>query len=290
MKSGIETTGVVSGFADLDKLTAGLQPTDLLILAARPSMGKTALGLQIVQQAAQAGVPGLVFSIEMGATQLLLRMLSSLSAIPSDAIRRGRLTQSDFDSLFVAADDLSKWPMWIDDTPAISITELRSKARRMKKRENIGLLMVDYLQLMRGPKNSQSREQEISEISRSLKALAKELKIPILALSQLNRDLEKRKSRRPMLSDLRESGAIEQDADVVMFIYREEYYLKNKEPKPGTEEHFKWQAEMEQVHGRAEIIIGKQRHGPTGTVPLHFDADITRFTNLAREDGLPERM
>jgi len=263
-------TGVPTEYHDFDKMTAGLQPADLIILAARPSMGKTALAINMVQNAALLHkVPVAVFSLEMSKEQLGMRMLCSISRVDAQRLRTGFLKEQDWPKLTRAVGMLSDAPIYIDDTPAITVLEMRAKARRLKTEHNIGLVVVDYLQLMRGRSNVNSREQEISEISRSLKAMAKELGIPVLALSQLNRSLETRPNKRPQLSDLRESGAIEQDADVIMFIYRDEVYNK---------------AEDNPKRGIAEIIIGKQRNGPTGSLELAFLDHITTFENLARRD------
>jgi replicative DNA helicase len=263
-------TGVPSGFNEFDKMTAGLQPSDMIILAGRPSMGKTALAMNMVQNAAMLSkVPVGVFSLEMSKEQLGMRMLCSISRVDAQNLRTGHISDNDWPNLARAHGMLSESPIYIDDTPAISILEIRAKARRLKTEHNIGLIVVDYLQLMRGRGSADSREQEISEISRSLKAMAKELHIPVIALSQLNRSLESRPDKRPKLSDLRESGAIEQDADVICFIYRDEVYNKSGDnPKKGI----------------AELIIGKQRNGPTGTVHLAFLDRITTFENLARHD------
>jgi len=299
-------SGISTGLTDLDRMMGGLQPSDLVILAARPAMGKTSLVTNIAFNVAKAyvgerqpdgsikrldgGIVGF-FSLEMSSEQLATRIVAEQSGVASYKIRRGEITDDDFTRVADAAREMERLPFYIDQTGGISIAQLTARARRLKRQKGLDLLVVDYLQLLSGSsKKGENRVQELTEITTGLKALAKELAVPVVALSQLSRQVENRDDKRPQLADLRESGSIEQDADVVMFIYREEYYLKNKEPKPGTEEYFKWQAEMEQVHGRAEIIIGKQRHGPTGTVPLHFDADITRFSNLARDDGLPERM
>lgn len=258
-------TGVSSHFKDLDKLTAGFQPSDLIIIAARPSMGKTAFALNIARNAAvDSGVPVGIFSLEMSKEQLVMRMLCSEARVDSHKIRSGFLSQQECAKLLKAAGSFSEVPMYIDDTPAISALELRAKARRMMADRGLGLIIVDYLQLMRGREGTERREQEISEISRSLKALAKELNIPVIALSQLNRKVEERHNKRPVLSDLRESGAIEQDADVIAFIYRDEVY------NPGTTDK-----------GIAEISIGKQRNGPTGEVKLAYINAYTRFENLA---------
>ena len=258
-------TGVPSGFDQFDKMTAGLQSGDLIIVAGRPSMGKTALAMNIVQNTAlQHGTSVGVFSLEMSKAQLGLRLLCSLSKVDSNDLRTGFIKDNDWPKLTRAAGELSQSKIFIDDTPALSVLEMRAKTRRLKAENDIGLVVVDYLQLMRG--RSDSREQEISEISRSLKAMAKELDIPVIALSQLNRSLESRPNKRPQLSDLRESGAIEQDADVICFIYRDEVYNK---------------AEDNPKRGIAELIIGKQRNGPTGTVELAFLGKYTSFENLA---------
>jgi replicative DNA helicase len=268
-------TGVPSGFVDLDQMTAGLQPSDLVILAARPSMGKTSLAMSVAQNACLAfRYPAMVFSLEMSSPQLAERMLCSEARIDSSLLRRGQLQRQDMTNLTVAADAIAKAPMYIDDTPAMTVNEVRARCRRWRANRELfgdkpfGLIVVDYLQLMRGTQQGKNanREQEISEISRGLKALAKELHCPVVALSQLNRGVEQRADKRPMLSDLRESGAIEQDADVIMFIYRDEVYNKEKTDKPGI----------------AEIIIGKQRNGPIGAVELSFVGKFTRFENLSR--------
>ncbi|HVO32168.1 MAG TPA: replicative DNA helicase [bacterium] len=262
-------TGVPTGFSEIDKMTSGLQPGDLIIVAGRPSMGKTAFALNMAENAAlhqefSTGVA--VFSLEMGTDQLVMRMLTSQGRVDAQKLRTGYASQRDLDSLVRAADRLSRAPIYIDDTPAITILEMRAKARRLQSEHGVGLIIVDYLQLMRGrPQAGQeSREREISEISRGLKAIAKELKVPVIALSQLNRGVESRPNKRPMLSDLRESGAIEQDADIVCFIYRDEVYNKETEDK-----------------GIAEVIVGKHRNGPTGMVKLTFLGEYTKFENFA---------
>ncbi len=261
-------TGVPTGFSDLDKMTAGFQPSDLIIIAGRPSMGKTAVALNIAQYAAvHQKVPALVFSLEMSKEALVMRMLCSEARIDSQRMRGGFLNSTDWPKLARAAGALAEAPMYLDDTGAISVLEMRAKARRLQAERGLGLIMVDYLQLMRGRTSNEGREREISEISRGLKALGKELKVPVIALSQLNRSLEQRQDKRPMLSDLRESGAIEQDADVICFVYRDEYYNQASPDK-----------------GIAEFIIGKQRNGPTGTVRLRFFNEYTKFENLAKED------
>lgn len=269
-------TGVPTGFTDLDNMTAGLQPSDLIIIAGRPSMGKTAFALNLAEYAAtQASekVPTAIFSLEMSKEQLVQRLLCSVAKVDAGRMRTGHLGESDWPKLTMAAGILSEAKIFIDDTPAISVLELRSKARRLKSEHGLGLIVVDYLQLMRGS-NPESRQQEISEISRSLKALAKELSVPVVALSQLNRSLESRTDKRPMMADLRESGAIEQDADVIMFVYRDAVYCEECKSKKG---------ECEKGHEKdAEVIIGKQRNGPIGTVHMTFKGEYTRFENQSR--------
>lgn len=263
-------TGVPTGYTDIDKMTAGLQPSDLIILAARPSMGKTSLAMNIAQHASLVEKIGVaVFSLEMSKEQLVMRLLSSVGRIDSQRIRTGKLKNEDWPKLTRAVGMLSEAPIYIDDTPSISVLDMRAKMRRLASQYDIGLVVVDYLQLMQGRNQTENRTQEISEISRSLKALAKEHKLPVIALSQLNRGLESRTDKRPMMSDLRESGAIEQDADVISFIYRDEVYNK-AEDNPNI--------------GQAEIIIGKQRNGPTGTARLAFIKEITMFENLSHYD------
>ena len=261
-------TGVATGFERLDELPSGLQNSDLIIIAGRPSMGKTAFALNIAQYAAlEAGVPVAIFSLEMAREQLATRMLSAEARVDSQRLRKGFLGETDWPKLTTAAGRLSDAPIYIDDTPAITVMEMKAKSRRLKADAGLGLVVLDYLQLMRGSSFKDSREQEISEISRSLKALAKELSLPVIALSQLNRKVEDRTNRRPQMADLRESGAIEQDADVIAFIYRDEVYNRSDDnPEKGM----------------AEIIIGKQRNGPTGIVKLAFQEKYTRFENLAR--------
>ena len=263
-------TGVPTGFEKIDDLTSGLQKADLIIVAGRPSMGKTAFALNIAQNAAtETGIPVAIFSLEMSKEQLALRMLSSEARVDSQRLRKGFLGETDWPKLTTAAGRLSEAPLFIDDTPAITVLEMKAKARRLKAESDLGLIILDYLQLMRSGSFKESREQEISEISRSLKALAKELSVPIVALSQLNRKVEDRTNRRPQMADLRESGAIEQDADVIAFIYRDEVYNKSDDnPEKGI----------------AEVIIGKQRNGPTGTVKLAFLEKFTCFENLARAE------
>lgn len=265
-------TGVPTGFERMDEITSGLQKSDLIIIAGRPSMGKTAFALNIAQYAAiEADTPVAVFSLEMAKEQLALRMLASEARVDSQRLRKGFLGEMDWPKLTTAAGHLSEAPIFIDDTPAISVLEMKAKARRLKADAGLGLIILDYLQLMRSGGYKESREQEISEISRSLKALAKELNVPVVALSQLNRKVEDRTNRRPQMADLRESGAIEQDADVIAFIYRDEVYNKSEDnPEKGI----------------AEVIIGKQRNGPTGTIKLAFLEKYTRFENLARTDDV----
>jgi replicative DNA helicase len=299
-------SGISTGLRDLDHNMGGLQRSDLIVLAGRPGMGKTALATNIAFNIAKVyhgekqpdgtiktvngGIVGF-FSLEMSAEQLATRIIAEQSGVPSFKIRRGSISEADFYKITEAAREMQTIPFHIDQTGGISIAQLAARARRLKRQRGLDLLVVDYIQLLSGSaKKGDSRVQEVTEITTGLKALAKELDVPILALSQLSRQVEARDDKRPQLSDLRESGSIEQDADVVMFVYREEYYLKNKEPKPGTEEHFKWQDEMGRVHGKAEAIIGKQRHGPTGTVQLAFQADVTRFADLADDAKLPERI
>jgi len=258
-------TGIATGYDELDKMTAGFQPSDMIVLAARPSMGKTALAMNIVQHAAIIEKnPVAVFSLEMSMESLALRMLCSLGRIDSQRIRTGRLHESDWPKLTRATGMLADSPIFIDDTPGLTVLEMRAKARRLKSEHDIQMIVVDYLQLMQGKSGIENRAQEISDISRSLKAMAKELDVPVIALSQLNRSLENRPNKRPQLSDLRESGAIEQDADVIMFIYRDEVYNK---------------AEDNPNRGLAEVIVGKQRNGPTGTVTLTFLGEYTTFEN-----------
>ncbi len=299
-------SGMATGLTDLDRLMGGLQKSDLIILAARPAMGKSSLATNIAFHVArnfkgevlpdghQRTVDGgrvALFSLEMSAEQLATRILAEQTEISSSDIRRGNIHETQFARLVDVSNMLSTIPLFIDDTGGLSVSQLAARARRLKRQKGLDLIIIDYVQLLSGSsrKASENRVQELTEITTTLKALAKELEVPIIALSQLSRAVEARDDKHPQLADLRESGSIEQDADVVLFIYREEYYLKNKEPKEGTPEHLKWMEEMELVHGRAEVIIGKQRHGPTGTVQLSFEAQFTRFGNLARDAYLPER-
>ena len=300
-------SGLATGLHDVDRMMGGLQHSDLIVLAGRPGMGKTALATNMAYNIAKAwrgevrpdgrmesvngGIVGF-FSLEMSAEQLATRIIAEQTEIPSFRIRRGEIDPSDFDRIAGMAREMETIPLYIDETGGISISQLTARARRLKRQRGLDLLVVDYIQLLSGSgkRAQEGRVQEVTEITTGLKALAKELNVPILALSQLSRQVESRDDKRPQLSDLRESGSIEQDADVVLFVFREEYYLKNKEPRPGTEEHFKWMTEMELVHGKAEVIIGKQRHGPTGTIALQFKADVTRFSDLADAGRLPERI
>jgi replicative DNA helicase len=290
--------GVSTGLIDLDKKLGGLHKSDLLILAGRPSMGKTSLATNIAFNVAKAykkgilpdGTEGAVdggvvgfYSLEMSAEQLAARILSEAAEVPSEQIRRGDMTETEFRRFVDAAKSLEACPLFIDDTPALPIAQLAARARRLKRTHGLDVLIVDYLQLVRGTGRSENRVNEISEITMGLKAIAKELNIPVIALSQLSRQVESREDKRPQLSDLRESGSIEQDADVVMFVFREEYYKERE--KPGDHEMEKmaaWQEEMERLHGKAEVVIGKQRHGPIGTVELSFEGRFTRFGNLVK--------
>ncbi|WP_309084000.1 replicative DNA helicase [Chelativorans sp.] len=299
-------SGIATGLRDLDRRMGGLQPSDLVIIAGRPGMGKTSLATNIAfniaaayepaQQAdgsfkaANGGVVGF-FSLEMSSEQLATRIISEQTEIPSSKIRRGEITEAEFEKLVGCAQMMQKIPLFIDQTGGISIAQLAARARRLKRQRGLDVIVIDYVQLMQGSsaKSQQNRVQEITEITTGLKALAKELGVPILALSQLSRQVESREDKRPQLSDLRESGSIEQDADVVLFVYREEYYLKNREPKPGSDEYLKWEQEMNEARGKAEVIIAKQRHGPTGTVGLGFQGEFTRFFDLAEDSHLPER-
>lgn len=292
-------TGITSGFRDIDKLLGGLHPSDLIILAARPSMGKTALATNMAFNAARAflrssGKEGgrvAFFSLEMSAEQLALRILSEQTEVASEKIRRGELRESDFPKFVQLSQELQRLPMHIDETPGLSVMGLRARARRLKRTGGLDLIVIDYLQLMTGSssrRNEANRVLEISEITRSLKGLAKELQVPIIALSQLSRKVEERDDKRPQLADLRESGSIEQDADMVMFIYREEYYLKRGEPgrhanetdEKYNERYAQWQARLEKIYNTAEVIVAKQRHGPIGSVKLFFDGQYTKFSDL----------
>ncbi len=304
--------GVGTGFRDLDKMLGGLHPSDLVILAGRPSMGKSALATNIAFNAATAYRPALgpdgrrvaaegavagFFSLEMSSEQLAARTLAGESGISSDRIRRGDVGRVEFDRFVQASHRLQTLPLFIDDTPALSVSTLRTRARRLMRQQGLGLIVIDYLQLLRPSvqvRTLENRVQEISDITRGLKALAKELSIPVLALSQLSRAVEQREDKRPLLSDLRESGSIEQDADVVMFIYRQEYYdAREPTKRPGEDDgkfndrYQQWREDLEKIHGLAEVIVAKQRHGPVGAIKLHFDAETTRFDDFALPEHLP---
>ncbi|MDR0677327.1 MAG: replicative DNA helicase [Holosporaceae bacterium] len=289
-RSDRQITGLTSGFIDLDRTLGGLNKSDLIILAGRPSMGKTALATNIAFNAAFAGANGsneggnvAFFSLEMSSEQLATRIMSQECAIPSEKIRRGEIRDEDFSKIVEVNKKLTNLPLFIDDTPALTVSALRTRARKLKRQHGLDLIVIDYLQLLIGSDNrrNENRVQEITEITRSLKALAKELDLPVLALSQLSRAVEMREDKRPQLSDLRESGSIEQDADVVMFVYREEYYESRKAPDAGTDKYIEWQNRMARVYNTAEVIIAKQRHGPIGSVHLYFDGKYTKFDNLA---------
>jgi len=278
--------GVPTGLTDLDYRLGGLHKSDLLIIAGRPSMGKTALATNIAFNAAKKiqndGRKSTIafFSLEMSSEQLSTRILAEQSRIKSNDIRTGKISEEQFDKFIETSKNISELPLYIDETPAISIAALSNRARRIKRLYGLDMVVVDYIQLMKASNFREGRVQEISEITQGLKALAKELSVPVLALSQLSRAVEHRDDKKPQLSDLRESGSIEQDADVVMFVYREAYYLQGKEPRLATVEHAEWQAKMNEVSILAEIIIGKQRHGPTGNVKLEFEAMFTKFKDI----------
>ena len=294
---GGKISGVTTGFNDIDSLLGGFQPSDLLILAGRPGMGKTALGTNISFHAARhwmqdvadglelpRGGPVLFFSLEMAAQQLSARILSEQTEIEMWKLRNGKFSDSEWDKLVLTTQDLTNLPLFIDDTGGISIAQIAARARRMKREKNIGMIVTDYLQLVEPSRRAENRVQEITEVTKGLKTLAKELNVPVLALSQLSRGVDARDDKRPVLSDLRESGSIEQDADVVMFVYREEYYLKTREPEPGSPDHAKWLEKCERAHRRAEVLVEKHRHGATNKVELFFDDRFTRFSDLA-DDG-----
>jgi replicative DNA helicase len=300
-------TGVTTGLRDLDRKLGGLQKSDLIILAGRPSMGKTALATNMGFNAAQAAIDPetgvkfhvAFFSLEMSSEQLATRILAEKSGVSSDRIRRGDVKEDDFGRVVEAAQEMNTAPFFIDDTPAITIPMLRTRSRRLKRQFGLDLIIVDYLQLMRGSnsKGQENRVQEISEITRGLKAIAKELEVPVLALSQLSRAVELRDDKRPQLADLRESGSIEQDADVVMFVYRDQYYHERAEPKQRSDEGDdkfhdrleRWKRRAEEVYNKADVIIAKQRHGPIGTVTLQFEGIVTRFSDLAEDGSLPDQ-
>ncbi len=298
---GGQISGVTSGFIEIDRLLGGLQPSDLLILAGRPGMGKTALGTNMAFHAAKqyirdveagaefpSGSPVLFFSLEMAAQQLSGRILSEQCELEMWKIRNGRMSDGEWEKFVLTMQDLSTLPLYIDDTGGISIAQIAARARRMKREKNIGLIIIDYLQLVAPSRNHENRVQEITEVTKGLKNLAKELDIPVLALSQLSRGVDSRDDKRPVLSDLRESGSIEQDADVVMFVYREEYYLASREPEAGTPDHAKWVEKLERATNRAEVMVEKHRHGATRSIDLMFEGQYTRFSNLA-DDGQSAR-
>ena len=298
-------SGIDTGFSGLNRQLGGLNKSDLLVLAGRPAMGKTALATNIGFNAAKSSKLEknesiLIFSLEMSAEQLAQRILAEQSTIDSHKLRSGDLNETEFSKLVSTQNDILNLPFFIDDTPAISVGQIASRARRLKRTHGLSLIIIDYIQLIQGSKASeaQGRVQEVSNITRGLKSLAKELNVPILALSQLSRAVEQREDKRPILADLRESGSIEQDADVVMFVYREEYYLDKSEPTQRDNENqesfnerfLKWQDRRNMAEGKAEIIISKQRHGPTGIVQVQFEAKFTRFMDLVQDDRLPDQI
>jgi replicative DNA helicase len=293
-------SGLPSGLNDLDTKMGGLQPSDLVIIAGRPGMGKTSLATNIAFNVARSYQPaveddgsrraaagGIVafFSLEMSSEQLATRVVSEQAEVSSSSIRRGAIDEREFERLVEHRNAMRRIPLYVDQTGGLTVGQLAARARRLKRQRGLDLIVIDYLQLMQGrtQRAAQNRVQELTEITTGLKALAKELNVPIIALSQLSRLVENREEKRPQLSDLRESGSIEQDADVVLFVFREEYYLKHKEPRAGSEEHLKWETDLAAARGKAEIIIGKQRHGPTGTVMLSFQGEFTRFADLAKD-------
>ena len=289
MKSDRGIIGVPTGLTDLDQKLGGLHKSDLIILAGRPSMGKTALATNIAYNAAQNILSRqekssvAFFSLEMSSEQLSTRILSEQARIKSDSIRQGNVTEEEINRYIETSRNIYNLPLFIDETPAITIATLSNRARRIKRLNGLSLIVVDYIQLMRSSSNkNDGRVQEISEITQGLKAIAKELSVPVLALSQLSRAVEQRDDKQPQLADLRESGSIEQDADVVMFVYREAYYLERKQPKLGSIEHAEWQSKMNDVNGLADIILGKQRHGPTGTIKVEFEGIYTKFKDLSK--------
>ena len=289
MQSDQGIVGVPTGLSDLDEKLGGLHKSDLIILAGRPSMGKTALATNIAYNASQNILKKqekssvAFFSLEMSSEQLSTRILSEQARIKSDDIRRGKVTEEEINRYIETSRNIYNLPLYIDETPAITIAALSNRARRIKRLFGLSLVVVDYIQLMRsGSNKNENRVQEVSEITQGLKALAKELSVPVLALSQLSRAVEQRDDKQPQLADLRESGSIEQDADVVMFVYREAYYLERKQPKLGSIEHAEWQSKMNDVNGLADIILGKQRHGPTGNIKVEFEGIYTKFKDLSR--------
>lgn len=297
-------SGIATGLHSLDRRMGGLQPSDLIVLAGRPAMGKTSLATNIAFNIAEAYEPevqadgshrpkngGIVgfFSLEMSAEQLATRIIAEQTEISSSKIRRGEINEAEFEKLVACSQVMHRIPLYIDQTGGISIAQLAARARRLKRQRGLDVLFIDYIQLMQGNKKNDNRVQEITEITTGLKALAKELGVPIIAVSQLSRQVENRDDKRPQLSDLRDSGSIEQDADIVLFVYREEYYLQNKEPEEGSEAYISWKQKFDAAVGKADIIISKQRHGPTGTVNLSFQAEFTRFSDLVMDDHLPDR-
>jgi replicative DNA helicase len=305
LNSGGHLSGITTGLDGINAKVGGMHKSDLVILAGRPGMGKTSLATNIAFAAARraiqeredgiepeksAGAAVAFFSLEMSADQLATRILAEQSGISSENLRMGKISQQEFRSLARAAGELSTLPLYIDDTPGLTIAALRARARRLKRQKGIGMVVVDYLQLLQGTGKSgnDNRVQEISEISRGLKQLAKELDLPVLALSQLSRAVEQREDKRPQLSDLRESGSIEQDADMVWFVYRGDYYLAAKKPDDDHPDIAQWREEMDRIYGRADLIVAKQRHGSTGTVRMRFDSRITKFSDAADSDYLPE--
>jgi replicative DNA helicase len=306
LNSGGHLSGLTTGLESLNAKIGGLHKSDLIIIAGRPGMGKSSLGTNIAFAAAQrfirdvedgiepeksAGAAVALFSLEMSADQLATRILAEQSGISSENLRMGKISQQEFRQLARAAAELQNLPLYIDDTPGLTIAALRTRARRLKRQKGIGAIVVDYLQLLQGSgrgSSADNRVQEISEISRGMKQLAKELNLPVIALSQLSRAVEQREDKRPQLSDLRESGSIEQDADIVLFIYREDYYLAAKQPAEDHPDFAAWQEEMGRAYGRAEVIVAKQRHGATGKIRLKFDSRITKFSDAVDEGYLPE--
>ncbi len=293
MKSDSGIVGIPTGLNDLDERLGGLHKSDLVIIAGRPSMGKTALATNIAYYAAKKVLDDgeakktsiAFFSLEMSSEQLATRIISEQSRIKSNDIRRGKVTEEEFNRLIETSRNIHQLPLIIDETPAVTIATLSNRARRIKRKFGLNLIVVDYIQLMSsGSRRYDGRVQEISEITQGLKALAKELNVPVLALSQLSRAVEQRDDKKPQLADLRESGSIEQDADVVIFVFREEYYVANKEPKMGTTEHMEWQSKMSEINGQANLIIGKQRHGPTGTINVEFEGMFTKFKNATKKE------
>jgi replicative DNA helicase len=305
LQNGGHLSGITTGIDGINAKIGGLHRSDLTILAGRPGMGKTSLATNIAFSAAQryardiedgiepsksAGAAVAFFSLEMSADQLATRILAEQSNISSENLRTGRISKQEFQQLARASGELSGLPLYIDDTPGLTIAALRTRARRLKRQKNVGMIVVDYLQLLQGSGkgSNDNRVQEISEISRGLKQLAKELHVPVLALSQLSRAVEQREDKRPQLSDLRESGSIEQDADIVLFVYRDDYYLQARQPADDHPGFLEWQEEMNRVYGTAELIVAKQRHGSTGKIRMRFDARVTKFSDAANEDYLPD--